>query len=142
MLVADAFAQPLRIRSVFAFDYRLWHVSASLPGGVFSMKKLLIVLLPILLFSAQLPSQAQNVSFGIPLPFPFLFYNFGSASYSQPYYGGYYRRPYYGRPAYYYRPAYYGYRYYRPYYPPRYWGYGPGWYGYGAWRGYYGPGYW
>ena len=85
------------------------------------MKKLLIALLPILFFGTQLPSQAQNVSFGIPLPFPFLFYNFGPAYSAQPYYGGYYRRTYYGRPAYYYRPTYY--------------------YGYGGWRGYYGPGY-
>ena len=107
------------------------------------MKKLLIVLLPILLFSAPLPSRAQNVSFGIPLPFPFLFYNFGPTYYSQPYYGGYYRRPYYGHRAYYYgRNCYYGTGYYRPYYPVRYWRYGPGWYGYGGWHGYYGPGYW
>jgi len=83
------------------------------------MKKLLIVLLPILFFSAQLPLHAQGVSFGIPLPFPFLFYNFGPTYSAQPYYGGYYR----------------------PYYPPPNWRYGPGWYGYGGWRGYYAPGY-
>src|SRR5260370_24454565 len=80
------------------------------------MKKLLILLLSICaLVFAQFPARAQGVSFGIPLPFPFLFYNFGPTYYSQPYYGGYYARPshpgeygrpYYARP-YYFRRAYY-----------------------------------
>jgi hypothetical protein len=46
------------------------------------MKKLLIVLLIIcgLVFAAQPPARAQGVSFGIPLPFPFMFYNYGRAN--------------------------------------------------------------
>jgi hypothetical protein len=89
------------------------------------MNKLLILLLAICaLVLSQLPARAQGVSWGIPLPFPFLFYNFGP-SYDQPYYGGYYHRSYYGRPYYYGRGCYYR-GYYRPrYYGPRY--YGPGW---------------
>jgi hypothetical protein len=49
------------------------------------MKKLLIVLLIIcgLVFAAQPPARAQGVSFGIPLPFPFMFYNYGRANYTQ-----------------------------------------------------------
>jgi hypothetical protein len=137
MLVAALSRDFCGLGSVFAFEHPLWQVLPVPPGGVFSMKKLLIVLLPILFFGAQLPSQAQGVSFGIPLPFPFLFYNFGPAYAAQPYYGGYYRPAYYGPPRYYHRPAYYyGYGYYRPYYPPPYGRYGPGWYGYGGWRGY------
>ena len=104
--------------------------------------KTLLVLLAAcaLLLASQRPAQAQ-VSWGIPLPFPFLFYNFNQGSYSQqPYYG---RRVYYGhtrdctpsRRAYLYR------GYYRPYYrPPYYYApewqpgyYGPGWGGYGGW---------
>jgi hypothetical protein len=110
------------------------------------MKKLLILLLALFFLGAQLPTHAQGVSFGIPLPFPFLFYNFGPTYYGPGYYGGYYPRAstyyngyypraYWGRPGYYYRRSYYG-GYYRPYYRPRYWGYGPGWYGYGGWYGY------
>jgi hypothetical protein len=99
------------------------------PSGVRQMKKLLILLLSICaLVLAQFPARAQGVSFGIPLPFPFLFYNFGPTYYSQPYYGGYYGRPYYGgyygRP-YYARPYYYRRAYYYGGYRPRY--YGPGW---------------
>ena len=95
------------------------------PSGVRQMKKLLILLFSVCaLVLAQVPARAQGVSFGIPLPFPFLFYNFGPTYYSQPYYGrpyygGYYGRPYYARPYYYRRGYYYG------GYRPRY--YGPGW---------------
>jgi hypothetical protein len=88
------------------------------------MNKLLIFLLAVCaLVLSQVPARAQ-VSWGIPLPFPFLFYNFGP-SYDYPYYGGYYYRPYCGRPYYNYRSG-----YYRGYYRPRYYGsryYGPGW---------------
>jgi hypothetical protein len=88
------------------------------------MKKLQILLLSVCaLVLFQFPARAQGVSWGIPLPFPFLFYNF-CPTYGQPYYGGYYYRPYYGRPYYYYRSS-----YYRGYYRPRY--YGPRYYGYG-----------
>jgi hypothetical protein len=90
------------------------------------MKKLLILLFSVCaLVLTQLPAQAQCVSWGIPLPFPFLFYNFGPSYYSQPYYSGYYYRPYYSRSYYYPRGYYYG-----GYYRPRYYGspyYGPGW---------------
>jgi hypothetical protein len=56
--------------------------------------KALLVLLAAcsLLLASQHPAQAQ-VSWGIPLPFPFLFYNFNQG-YAQPYYGG--QRAYYG----------------------------------------------
>jgi hypothetical protein len=65
------------------------------------MNKLLILLLSVCaLVLTQRPAQAQGVSWGIPLPFPFLFYNFGPGYYSQPYYNGYYYRPYYARPYY------------------------------------------
>ena len=85
------------------------------------MNKRLILLLSICaLVFTQVPARAQGVSFGIPLPFPFLFYNFGPDYYYRPYYSGYRYRPYYYR-----RDYYYG-GYYRPrYYGPRY--YGPGW---------------
>jgi hypothetical protein len=102
------------------------------------MKKLIILLLPILFLAIQRPANAQGVSFGFPLPFPFLFYNFGPDYSTQTYYsGGYYpraycgRRAYYYRRPYYYRPSYYG-GYYRPYYGPGWGGYG----GYGGWGGY------
>jgi hypothetical protein len=107
-----------------------------------NLVKTLLVLLAAcaLLLASQRPAQAQ-VSWGIPLPFPFLFYNFNQGYYSQqPYYG---QRVYYGhirdctpsRRAYFYR------GYYRPYYRPPYYyapewqsGYdGPGWGGYGGW---------
>jgi len=96
-----------------------------------------------LILASQRPAQAQ-VSWGIPLPFPFLFYNFNQG-YAQPYYGG--QRAYYGQ-GYYCRPGdctpsrarayYYG---YRRYYPPRYYYapawrqsyFGPSWGGYGGW---------
>jgi len=98
------------------------------------MRKLLILLLPIFFLSSQITARADGVSFGIPLPFPFLFYNFNQNYYAQPaYYGGYYRQPYYA-PGYY-RHAYY----YGGYYRPSYWRYRPGWYGY-RWPGYYRPG--
>ena len=94
------------------------------------MRKLLILLLPLFLLNTQLSARADGVSFGIPLPFPFLFYNFDQSYYAQPaYYGGYYRRPYYA-PRYYPRAYHYG-GYYRRYYRP--------WYGY-RWPGYYRPG--
>jgi hypothetical protein len=64
------------------------------------MKKLLILLLAILFLGAQLPAHAQGVSFGIPLPFPFMFYNFGPGYSTQSYYTGYNRPAYCGRPAY------------------------------------------
>jgi hypothetical protein len=40
----------------------------------------------------QLPAHTQGVSFGFPLPFPFLFYNFGPTYSAPAYYGGYYPR--------------------------------------------------
>jgi hypothetical protein len=90
------------------------------------MKKLLLLLLAFfaLFLSTQYPSRADGVSFGFPLPFPFLFYNFGSSqSYcAQPYYSGYYCRPYYA-PRYYRRAYYYG-GYYHRYLRPRYYYYG------------------
>jgi len=89
------------------------------------MKKSFILLLIIgALVVAPLPARADGISFGIPLPFPFVFYNIGPA---EPAYSGYYR-PYYGRP-YYHRRAYYYSGYYRPryYYGPRYYYYRPGW---------------
>src|SRR5208282_4564913 len=108
------------------------------------VKKLLVLLAACgLLLASQRPAQAQ-VSWGIPLPFPFLFYNFNQG-YAQPYYGGqraYYGQGYYCRPgdctpsrrAYFYR-RYYQPRYYQPrYYQPRYY-YGPSWQ-----QSYYGPG--
>ena len=62
------------------------------------MKKSLILLLLVsALVVAPLPARADGISFGIPLPFPFVFYNFGPA---EPAYSGYYYRPYYGRPYY------------------------------------------
>ena len=73
------------------------------------MKRLLVLLLSICtsVLIAQLPARAQGVSYGIPLPFPFLFVNFGPTCYAQPYYGtAYHPRPYYTRPVRYYRPAY------------------------------------
>ena len=91
------------------------------------MKKSLILLfLVAALVAAPLPARADGISFGIPLPIPFVFYNFGN---DHPYYSGYYSRPYYGRP-YYHRRAYYYGGYYRPRYyygpPPPYY-YRPGW---------------
>jgi hypothetical protein len=90
------------------------------------MKKSLILLLLVgALLVAPLPARADGISFGIPLPFPFVFYNIGPA---EPAYSGYYYRPYYGRP-YYHRRVYYYNGYYRPryYYGPRYYYYRPGW---------------
>ena len=96
------------------------------------MRKPLILLLPIFFLCSQLTVRADGVSFGIPLPFPFLFYNFDQSYYAQPsYYSGYQCRPSYA-PGYY-RPAYY----YGGYYRPRYWRCSrPGWYGY-RWSGRY-----
>ena len=78
-----------------------------------SMKKILLSFLIVsaLALGTQQPARADGVSFGIPLPFPFAFYNFGGP--------GYYSRPYYAGPRPYYRP-YWG----RPYWRgrPRYWG--------------------
>jgi hypothetical protein len=106
------------------------------------MKTLLVLLAACgLLLLSQQPARAQ-VSWGFPLPFPFLFYNFHQDYYGygpQPYYG---RRAYYsqgrcvrpycvpGRRAYYYRGYYYGPRYdYAPegYYWPNWGYYGGGW---------------
>ena len=101
------------------------------------MKRLLILTLSVcaLALVAQSPVRAQGVSFGIPLPFPFLFYNFGPTYYARPYYGAAYYPPPYPRPVIrYYRPAYY-YGYHRPRYYRRIY-HGPGWYGYGGWYGY------
>jgi hypothetical protein len=59
------------------------------------MKKLLILFLSICaLVITQIPAEAGHLSFGIPLPFPFLFYNFCrqpgyEKAYSKDYY--YYR---------------------------------------------------
>ena len=106
------------------------------------MKRLLILFLPLFFLSIQHSARADGVSFGIPLPFPFLFYNFDQGYHAQPayaqppYYGGYYRQPYCAPST---RRAYY-YGYYRRYYPPMYRSYRPGWYGYG-WPRYYGPGF-
>jgi hypothetical protein len=62
------------------------------------MKKLLILFLSICaLVITQIPAEAGHLSFGIPLPFPFLFYNFCP----QPGYEKGYSKDYY-----YYRPAY------------------------------------
>jgi hypothetical protein len=107
------------------------------PQWRITMRRLLILLFPIFLLSTQLCARADGVSFGIPLPFPFLFYNFGQTYNAQPayYYGGYYGRPYCA-PGYYRRAYYYG-----GYYRPRYRSYQPGWYGY-RWPGYYRPSWW
>ena len=115
---------------------------------LYCVKTLLVLLAACsLLFAFQRPAQAQ-ASWGIPPPFPFLFYN-SNQGYQQPYYGGqrvYYGQGYYCRPGYctpsrrayfyrqYYRPRYY----YRPqYYQQSYFGpngyYGPDWGGYGGW---------
>jgi hypothetical protein len=90
------------------------------------MKTLLALLTGcVLLVASEHQAQAQ-VSWGIPLPFPFLFYKFNQGCYSAP---PYYTQRYW----YYYRPsnstpsqASYVYRgYYQPYYyPPRYYYYG------------------
>src|SRR5260370_10426301 len=101
-------------------------VRGSLASIKFNAVKTLLVLLAAcgLLFASQRPAQAQ-ASWGIPLPFPFLFYNFGQ-SYQQPYYGqGYYggKRAYYGQRYYcgpgYCTPSRRAY-FYRQYYRPRY----------------------
>jgi len=112
------------MRHVLSFPFhRVYDRLGASPEVYAKMKKLLILLLSICaLVLTQLPARSQCVSFGIPLPFPFLFYNFGP-TYSQSYYGGYYSRPYYRRP-YYYRRAYYYGGYRRPrYYGPRYYDY-------------------
>ena len=82
------------------------------------MKRPLILLLSIcaLVLAGQLPARAQGVSFGIPLPFPFLFYNLGPG-------------PCYPRPVRYYRPAYWScpceYSGFSGYYGPNYCGADP-----------------
>jgi hypothetical protein len=107
-----------------------------------AVKTLLVLIAACgLLLASQRPAQAQ-VSWGIPLPFPFLFYNFNQGYYSQPYYGqrAYYNRSYYCRPgdctpsrhAYFYRPYYRPRYYYGPAWQPGYY-YGPRWGGYGGW---------
>jgi hypothetical protein len=98
------------------------------------MKKILVVLMAVLGFCAGRSAQAQ-VSFGIPLPSPFAFWN-GSGYSGQGYYGNcspgsssrsYYSYPNLGYYAYsssydhnayatgYFRRYYYGKGYYRPY---------------------------
>ena len=91
------------------------------------MKWLLTLLLSIcaLVLAAQPPARAQGVSYGIPLPFPFVFYNFGPAYHAQPCYGtAYYPRSSCARPVRYYRPAYWScpceYRGWSGYYGPNY----------------------
>jgi hypothetical protein len=107
-----------------------------------AVKTLLVLIAACgLLLASQRPAQAQ-VSWGIPLPFPFLFYNFNQGNYSQPYYGQrvYYDRSYYSRPgdctpsrhAYFYHPYYRPRYYYGPALQPGYY-YGPRWGGYGGW---------
>jgi hypothetical protein len=82
------------------------------------MKRSLILLLSIcaLVLAGQLPGSAQGVSFGIPLPFPFLFYNLGP-------------HPCYARPVRYYRSAYWAcpceYPGFSGYYGPNYCGADP-----------------
>src|SRR5258708_34155739 len=87
------------------------------------MNKLLILLLAICaLVLSQLPAQAQGVSWGIPLPFPFLFYNFSPSYNAQPYYGGYYFPPHHSRPSFYIRSYFTTGLYQPPYFvPPQYW---------------------
>jgi len=104
----------------FAFRPTLWEAREDLE---ISMKKTFLFILVISAFAlgTQQPARADGVSFGIPLPFPFAFYNFGGP--------GYYNRPYYR--AYYYNRPYWG-GYYRRYWGPRpYWG--------GYYRRYWGP---
>jgi hypothetical protein len=116
------------------------------------MKKTLVILVAVLGFCVGRSAEAQ-VSFGIPLPFPFLFWNPSGCS-EQGYYGncgaGDYSRSYYSYPnvGYYayssgydpntyapgYRRYYYGSGYYRPYWRR---GYYNGYYR----RGYYGQRY-
>ena len=64
------------------------------------MKKLLILFLSICALQiTQVSAGAGCLSFGIPLPFPFLFYNFGS-EYSRPGYEQGYSKDYnYYRPS-------------------------------------------
>jgi hypothetical protein len=141
--------KPSCLRSVFYAFATIWNfyrrqnrMRASLAELKMNPVKTLLVLLAAcgLLLASQRPAQAQ-VSWGIPLPFPFLFYNFNQGYYSQPYYGqrvyygrGYYCRPGYCTPsrhAYFYRPYYRPRYYYGPAWQPGY--YGPGWGGYGGW---------
>ena len=78
-------------------------------SGSPQMKRLLILLLSIcaLVLAVQFLARAQGVSYGIPLPIPFLFVNFGPTCYAQPNYGSaYHPLPYYAQPVGYYRPAY------------------------------------
>ncbi len=84
------------------------------------MKKTFLFILIISAFAlgTQQPACAGNVTFGFPLPFPFVFYNVGGPGhYSRPYYGGYWRRPY--RAYFYRRPYWRG--HYRRYWGPRFW---------------------
>ena len=96
------------------------------------MKRPLILLLPIcaLVLAGQPPARAQGVSYGIPLPFPFVFYNLGPACNAQPYYGtAYHPRPCNAQPVRYYRPAYWScpcaYPGFSGYYGPNYCGADP-----------------
>ena len=67
--------------------------AASLKAHPQMKRPLILLSICALVLVGQLPASAQGVSFGIPLPFPFLFYNLGPG-------------PCYPRPVRYYRPAY------------------------------------
>jgi hypothetical protein len=135
------FPWPLGLRVAKRGTKKLDYIDRS--EFIMAVVKTLLVLIAAcgLLLASQRPAQAQ-VSWGIPLPFPFLFYNFNQGYYSQPYYGqrAYYNRSYYCRPgdctpsrnAYFYRPYYRPRYYYGPAWQPGYY-YGPRWGGYGGW---------
>jgi hypothetical protein len=132
-----------------ALKRALFPFAGGTPDIILLRMKALVVLLAAsgLLLASQRPAEAQ-VSWGIPLPFPFLFYNFNQG-YQRPqaYYGNQpvYYRPGYSRPGdctpsrhtFFYRPYYQPRYYYRPqpsyYYGPQPGYYGPGWGGYGGW---------
>jgi hypothetical protein len=135
------FPWPLGLRVAIRGTKKLDYIDRS-EFKMAAVKTLLVLIAACgLLLASQRPAQAQ-VSWGIPLPFPFLFYNFNQGYYSQPYYGqrAYYNRSYYCRPgdctpsrnAYFYRPYYRPRYYYGPAWQPGYY-YGPRWGGYGGW---------
>ena len=62
--------------SVLPFFVRLWQISCE---PVRPMKKLAILVFGLCAMVCSQPAaKADGLSWGIPLPFPFLFYNFGS----------------------------------------------------------------
>ena len=61
--------------------------AASLKAHPQMKRPLILLSICALVLVGQLPASAQGVSFGIPLPFPFLFYNFGPTYRAQPDYG-------------------------------------------------------